>query len=288
MSESDRRKAPRFPVALPVTFLDTKTSTPLSTVDVSRGGVFVQSDEPRPLRQLVRLRIDIPAQGEVIEVHGMVVHTRGAADEASDGQPAGIGIEFFGFGGQPRQMWEDLLRGLQAGQPIGGVGGNEAGAPIDGEFEVSTVDPVGSNFAGGLDAPATTPDASAAAAPPPAQEPAAAGRAKLVCRVFPVPLQNAEQLYELYERELVTGSMFVCTPVKIPVGDRVVLRIQHPNSGEAFDFHGLVQTQHADPTYPGLTLALRPSTLARRERFKAFVDRGIPVANNDFDFDFDD
>jgi Tfp pilus assembly protein PilZ len=98
----------------------------------------------------------------------------------------------------------------------------------------------------------------------------------LVCRVFPVPVQAVEQLYELYERELVTGKMFVCTPVRVPVGERVVLRIQHPHSRDSFDLHGLVESIHPDPSYPGLNLALRPSTMARRERFKEFITRGAP------------
>lgn len=101
-------------------------------------------------------------------------------------------------------------------------------------------------------------------------------RKKIVQVVFPIPVQSIDQLYEIYERELVAGKMFVCTPEQLIAGDRVALRIIHPVSRQQYDLYGKVERTHTDPQYPGLIVTLRPSTVARREKFRSFIEEGLP------------
>jgi Tfp pilus assembly protein PilZ len=101
-------------------------------------------------------------------------------------------------------------------------------------------------------------------------------RKKIVQVVFPIPVRSIDQLYEIYERELVAGKMFVCTPELLVAGDRVALRIIHPVSRQEYDLYGKVERVHTDPQYPGLIVTLRPSTVARREKFRSFIEEGLP------------
>lgn len=309
MSDQQKRRSPRYRVAVPVTFLDSKSGqSEHRTVDVSRGGVFVQSEMPRAIRQLVRLKLEVPPVGAPVEVHGMVVHVITPDEASANGTTPGMGIEFFGFGGDPRQIWEDFLRSVQSGA----VQAYQSAAPPvqappepepDGLIDDS-LPPVGAESFSTTPAPFASAAVPQAYQPPPASygpppqgrppRPSPAGgvqpqrqlpsaRASTVCRVFPVPMPVVDSLYELHDNEMVTGAMFLCTPVQVPVGDRVVLRVIHPNSQESFDLHGIVQSVSVDPRYPGLTLALRPSTLARREKFMEFINRGLPEEDLSYD-----
>jgi Tfp pilus assembly protein PilZ len=108
------------------------------------------------------------------------------------------------------------------------------------------------------------------------QQQPAEPRKKIVQVVFPIPVRSVDQLYEIYERELVAGKMFVCTPEQLNSGDRVALRIIHPVSQQEYDLYGKVERVHTDPQYPGLIVNLRPSTVARREKFRSFIEEGLP------------
>ena len=77
--------------------------------------------------------------------------------------------------------------------------------------------------------------------------------------------------------------MFVCTQEMLNIGDRVAIRIIHPVNGNDYDLHGKVQQVHSNPQYPGLSITLRPSTLARREKFRAFIEEGLPEEEVGYD-----
>jgi Tfp pilus assembly protein PilZ len=254
------------------------------TSDVSRGGVFIKTDVPKSKRQLLRIQLDLGDKKAPIEVHGMVVHTVSPEEATERGEAPGLGIEFIAFGGEPRQRWEDYIRQLP-GQP-----------------RTSPFPPVSAPVAVPERPASTTPSTPPAAAPEPVKRPVlpAAGdasgfpmtpgqvapnvkithkrpkRESLVRHVFPIPLEDIQQLYEIYERDFTSGWMFLYTGEKIPIGERVTARLIHPLNGDEFDIHAKVKEVHEDPSYPGLTLAIRPSTLARREKFRAFIEQGIP------------
>ncbi len=242
-----------------------KGSTKYTTGDVSRGGVFIKTDSPKSLRQLIRLQIGLNDGRPPIEAHGMVVRTISPGESEAAGEPPGMGIEFIAFGGEPRQRWEDHLRGLQAqSKPQSPVPSTATPSPTP-KPQASTSPPIGAPTVPGQ----VAPNVRISHKPP-------APKKKLVRYVFPIPLQEVDQLFEIYERDFGEGVMFLYTREKIPIGERVTARVIHPINLEEFDIHGKVKQIHSDPKYPGLTIALRPSTLARREKFKAFIEAGLP------------
>jgi hypothetical protein len=181
-----------------------------------------------------------------------------------------MGVEFIAFGGEPRQRWEDFLRQLQAqAKPASPTPQHISPTPRPSpmSFDQDASPPF---------SPPRAPDVKISHKAPKKQ--------KFVRSVFPIPLQEVDQLYEIYERDFGEGVMFLYTREKIPIGERVTARIIHPINLEEFDIHGKVQQIHVDPQYPGLTLAIRPSTLARREKFRAFIEAGLPEEDIGIDF----
>lgn len=292
--------------------IGSKTAEQYVTADISRGGVFVKTDAPKSVRHLLRLKIAFDAHVEPLEVHGMVVHTTSPADATATGEPPGMGIEFIAFGGAPRERWENYVRSLvqaQASQVARASGtwnsaevfGGQptAAAPVNRRSpaqqrpsqvrydqaqqrpsqQIRLQSPqqqrpsqvqVPPQPQGGW--PQQRPSQQVQLPPQQPVEP----RKKIVQVVFPIPVQSIDLLYEIYERELVAGKMFVCTPEQLNAGDRVAIRIIHPVSRQQYDLYGKVERVHTDPHYPGLIVALRPSTVARREKFRSFIEEGLP------------
>ena len=290
------RRSPRIPTELKVRVVGPKGTTDYTTYDVSRGGVFIKTDSPKSMRQLLRLEILLGAdEKNVIETHGMVVHTISAAEADGREEPPGMGIEFIAFGGDPRQKWEDFLRTAPS-KPAPAAASPSPNplkdsspqlpltpSPTPGAVSQSPA-PMQPLAAGIL--PDPTPGAAEIAGA--AQNRVASNvkirhkrgpkkKKKIVRHIFPIPLAEVEQLYEIYERDFTSGQMFIYTTEKIPIGERVSARVIHPINLDEFDIHGKVQIIHDDPQYPGLTLAIRPSTLARREKYRAFIESGLPV-----------
>lgn len=332
----------------------------LRTADISRGGVFVKTESPKAIRQLLRLKITFDPAKPPIEVHGMVVHATDPAQSTATGEPVGMGVEFIAFGGEPRERWEQFLRRLslspmqtQNAAPFV-AGPSQPGPPHDsfapaepqfnetGQQYQSAEQPYqqqeyqqpiqqyseqqyGQQQA--FQQPvvqqpyqqqqpqqaypqqeyqqpyqqaqqqSSAPSAyqhqpfdiqqfedpyhqQAQQSPAPQQQ---TPRRNIVNTVFPIPVETPDQLYEIYERDLVAGVMFVCTTERLTIGDRVTMRIIHPTSRDEFDLNGKVQQLHDNPQYPGLSVALRPSTLAKREKFRAFIEAGLPVEDMSLD-----
>ena len=68
-------------------------------MNISLGGLFVETTEPFPLQTRLQIRFKIPTQPDTIEVSGEVRWVEpGAA-----GQPCGMGIRFQGL--RAREVW---------------------------------------------------------------------------------------------------------------------------------------------------------------------------------------
>ena len=76
-----------------------------SSVDVSRGGIFISTPEPLGNGSTVNLTIMIPGNGEV-EVQGVVKWIR--EDETSSGK-AGMGIEFVNVSSELSRKLDTLV-----------------------------------------------------------------------------------------------------------------------------------------------------------------------------------
>lgn|GEM_PF-1256264 len=112
-NENLRREA-RVDVRVPVTVYRGKKPLELETSDVSFKGLFVCTNDPPPLRSLVKLRVALV--GREFEAHAMAVHVVLPAHPdgvtASEAHQPGVGLQFWGLSGPDRTAWDDFVRGL--------------------------------------------------------------------------------------------------------------------------------------------------------------------------------
>lgn len=108
MVENLRREA-RVDARIKVTVVRGRRMISLETSDVSFKGLFLRTDDPPPVRSLMRLRVALPLRE--IEAHAMAVHVS-ATNDASEGRTAGVGVQFWGLAGPDRVAWDDFVREL--------------------------------------------------------------------------------------------------------------------------------------------------------------------------------
>lgn len=111
----DRRRFPRFDVAVQVIVRKKTGDTHLVTGDVSRHGAFIKSDTPLPLRQLVQVRFRLP-DGDC-DAMCMVARWLGADSPRG----SGMGVDFFALSKDAKNSWERFIQELRT---------RDAGAPF--------------------------------------------------------------------------------------------------------------------------------------------------------------
>jgi hypothetical protein len=82
----------------------------LVTEDVSFRGMYLCTEAPPPVRQLIRIDTILPPSGVPFATHGMVVHVIGKDDPS--GRPPGVGVQFYGMGDE-RRVWESFIQFIQ-------------------------------------------------------------------------------------------------------------------------------------------------------------------------------
>lgn len=102
---TDHRKTQRINKRIKSEVRTEESVTLSSSVDLSRGGIFISTPEPLGGGSNVNLTIIIPGNGEV-EVQGVVKWVRG--DESESGK-AGMGIEFLNMSADVSRKLEGLL-----------------------------------------------------------------------------------------------------------------------------------------------------------------------------------
>ena len=108
MVENLRREA-RVDARIKVTVVRGRRMISVETTDVSFKGLFLRTDDPPPLRSLMRLRVALPHRE--IEAHAMAVHVS-TTDDPMDGRATGVGVQFWGLAGPDRVAWDDFVREL--------------------------------------------------------------------------------------------------------------------------------------------------------------------------------
>jgi uncharacterized protein (TIGR02266 family) len=122
-SPEDRRRSPRVAsrVRVKLRFSDVEHFRDLYTNDISRGGIFVVSDDPRPPGTPVEVVLQPPGEPEGFVLRGEV--TRAVEPGAQSGERAGMGVRFADV---PPEITARIQEFLKA---IAGVGGGAPAAP---------------------------------------------------------------------------------------------------------------------------------------------------------------
>jgi type IV pilus assembly protein PilZ len=91
--ESDRRRATRAPIELKVEYKRLNTFFADYTRNISRGGTFIGTDKPLAVGTEFVFALLVPRMGEPLRLRGKVIWTT-SVEDATRGNPAGMGIEF--------------------------------------------------------------------------------------------------------------------------------------------------------------------------------------------------
>ena len=90
------------------------------TRDINEGGLFIETEKPRPTGTEVAMRFSLPGNHEPLQTIGRVVWVRSASDQV----PAGMGIEFDELTSEDRDRINSMIRSLRngPGEARGSVG----------------------------------------------------------------------------------------------------------------------------------------------------------------------
>lgn len=100
MVEHFRRTDPRYARRLDVELVADGKTVVAQCLNLSLGGMFVETTEAVPLQTSIQIRFRVPTQPEVIDVTGEV---RWTERPNQPGGPSGLGIRFHGL--RARDVW---------------------------------------------------------------------------------------------------------------------------------------------------------------------------------------
>jgi len=102
----EQRRDVRYRVQMPCVMLRGPKKNELTTEDVSFRGLFLRTDEPPALRQLVRVKLSLPPTNDEFTGYGMEVHV------VPPGGPrvAGVGVQFYGVSGAEKNRWDAFIK----------------------------------------------------------------------------------------------------------------------------------------------------------------------------------
>ncbi|MBI3609856.1 MAG: TIGR02266 family protein [Nitrospirae bacterium] len=115
-SGSDRRKDPRFDVSIKVDYSTKGMFISNYVTNLSKGGVFIQTENPLPIQSQINLTFTLPDININIEAKGRVAWTYDIKKGTSTIVP-GMGIKFTEIADEHKALIADYIRKLstQAG-----------------------------------------------------------------------------------------------------------------------------------------------------------------------------
>lgn len=113
MMSQERRNSSRIHLEIGVTILENSGNRILRAIDISERGMFIKTDDPAPVRRLIRLRVPVADSGQELHVLAMVVHRVLPTPEIlASGAPPGMGVQLYGLGPLARKRWTDWVKEL--------------------------------------------------------------------------------------------------------------------------------------------------------------------------------
>jgi len=116
---TENRREGRYPARIVARLGKGSQAVELLTNNVSFRGVFVRTDAPPALRQLVRVELVLPNK-QVVVAHAMVVHIAKRPDGAPKGEGAvpGVGLQFWGPIDNAKE-WQAFIHDLRVKEKAG-------------------------------------------------------------------------------------------------------------------------------------------------------------------------
>ena len=121
----DRRRSARAQFLVRVDYSTVDEMFSEFTRDINEGGLFIETEDPRPPGTVVSMQFNLPGSDSPIRTEGLVVRV----SDGADGSMPGMGIEFEELEGEARKRIDQLVRTLRTGLP------SPSGSPGDGVGE---------------------------------------------------------------------------------------------------------------------------------------------------------
>ncbi len=106
---SDKRRHPRLPVRLKVAYRTAGSFLVSYTINLSRGGLFIQTDSPLPEGTPLTLELSLPGRSTPVLLNGHVAWSRRAMEDS----PGGMGIAFQGLESKVGALIDHLAGAFQ-------------------------------------------------------------------------------------------------------------------------------------------------------------------------------
>ena len=104
----------RYKAQIAATFLSRSHSNALLTDHVGPRGVFIRTDSPPPVMELLRIEFVLPPSSTKVVMHGMV--TQIVLPQSKHSAP-GVEIAFFAKGGEPGRLWDRFIQHVKEKYP---------------------------------------------------------------------------------------------------------------------------------------------------------------------------
>jgi hypothetical protein len=117
MAGKNSRREPRIDLDLTVTLKLPDSEQTYNVGDASYRGVFLLSQNPLPLRKLVRMQIQLPGDDQPLQMMGLVAHHISPAEANEIGRDAGMGIHLFSVGEETHKQWRQFIRDRYESDP---------------------------------------------------------------------------------------------------------------------------------------------------------------------------
>lgn len=114
----EKRRDIRYPARVVANIVRRNETIELLTNDVSYRGVFIRTDAPPSLRQLLRVTLTLPNGGAKVSAHGMVVRVVTKAEGGEANRVPGVGLQFWGPIDQPK-AWDQFIYDLKMREKAG-------------------------------------------------------------------------------------------------------------------------------------------------------------------------
>lgn len=107
MSSNSERIHHRYCAEIPVTVRWRKESQNFRACDVSLGGLFILTETPPALRELLRLEFMLPPHDTKLTVHAMTVNVSHRNDP--EGRPPGAGLQLYAMDREAQKIWSSYI-----------------------------------------------------------------------------------------------------------------------------------------------------------------------------------
>ncbi len=106
----ERRRASREPIKIPIDYSAVDVFFSEFASNINEGGMFIETDNPAELDDVVQLQMRFPELESPVQVGGRVAWT----SDGKEGGPPGMGIEFLDLSEETRDTINQIVQKLRA------------------------------------------------------------------------------------------------------------------------------------------------------------------------------